>query len=156
METQIAILPIASDDELTRLLGACDLLFSDVGSRGGLSFFGCRREGALVGAVGLEAFGDVALLRSLAVHPSCRGGGLGRALVHFVEAEALRARVRSLYLLTSTASAFFARLGFHHTDRDGAPPPIRTTSQFASLCPSSAHLMVKRLKAQARPAALSS
>lgn len=149
METRTAISPIASDDELTQLLGACDLLFSDLGSRGGLQFYGSKRSGALVGAVGLEAFGEVGLLRSLAVHPSCRGGGLGRALVQFVEAEAVRARVRSLYLLTTTAGAFFARLGFHHTDRDGAPPPIRTTSQFSGLCPTSAHLMVKRLKAPA-------
>ncbi len=84
----LAIEPIPSSDELGRLLEACDLLFSDIGSRGGLCFFGCRDQGKLVGAVGLELYGDIGLLRSLAVDPRFRGKGLGQALVQHVEAEA--------------------------------------------------------------------
>lgn len=121
------------------------MLFSDVGTSEGLRFFGCVQDGALVGAVGLERYGQVGLLRSLAVTPSRRGRGIGYALVACVEEEARSHGLRSLYLLTTTAGAFFARLGYQRADREDAPAPIRSTSQFVSLCPSSSHLMVKRL-----------
>src|SRR5690606_25859306 len=86
--------------------------------------------------------------RSLAVAPRWRGAGLGAALVAAAEAEARRLGVRRLYLLTTTASAFFARLGYQRTARDDAPPPLCATEQFTSRCPSSSHLMVKRLPAE--------
>lgn len=139
------IAPIPPDQELRELLAECDLLFSDLGVVGDRRFFGCEREGQLAGAVGIERYGVIGLLRSLAVTPRWRGAGLGAALVAEAEAEARRLGVRRLYLLTTTASAFFARLGYQRTSRDDAPPPLCATEQFTSLCPSSSHLMVKRL-----------
>ena len=47
--------------------------------------------------------------------------------------------------LTTTAADYFARLGFVRIDRDAAPPAIRATAQFASLCPASAHVMRREL-----------
>jgi amino-acid N-acetyltransferase len=46
-----------------------------------------------------------------------------------------------IYLLTTTAPDFFAGLGFRRAGRKTAPPAIRATRQFATLCPASAVLM---------------
>ena len=50
------------------------------------------REGEVVGAAGLEPYGDVGLLRSVVVRGDARGRGIGAALAARVEAEARRAR----------------------------------------------------------------
>lgn len=151
----VAIEPIIPNEELRQLLAECDMLFSDLGAAGSRRFFGCVRSGYLVGAVALEPYGNVGLLRSLAVEPGFRGEGLGRALVSFVEEEAMRMNIRSLYLLTTTAAAFFAQLGYQRAERGEAPAPIRMSSQFSVLCPSNAHLMVKHLGVPERPRSLS-
>ena len=41
-------------------------------------FLVARAEGSVVGAVGMEPYGESALLRSLVVAPARRGCGLGR------------------------------------------------------------------------------
>ena len=46
-----------------------------------------------------------------------------------------------LFLLTTTAAAFFERLGFRAVPLDTAPLPIQHTQEFSTLCPSSAVLM---------------
>ena len=79
---------VLANDELLCLLQSSDLLVSDINSSKALYFFGCYQDGKLVGVVGLERFGAVALLRSLAVSAGLRGSGLGRKLVGFAETEA--------------------------------------------------------------------
>jgi amino-acid N-acetyltransferase len=85
----------------------------------------------------------VGLLRSLAVAEAHRKGGCGRALVSHAESWAWRHGVKTLYLLTTTAANFFARTGYEAISRVQAPAPIAATTQFSSLCPSSATLMRK-------------
>lgn len=97
------------------------------------------------GVVGLERFGAVALLRSLAVSTGARGGGLGRALVSAVEDEARASGVTDVYLLTTTADGFFSKLGYVRIARDRTPVAIASTAQFSSLCPTSAVVMWKAL-----------
>lgn len=96
--------------------------------------------------VGLELRGPDALLRSLAVAPAARGRGLGRSLVAAAEQHARAHGVARLYLLTTSAAAFFARLGYVHVAREQAPPAIRTSAQFSELCPSSSAFMTKDLQ----------
>ena len=97
------------------------------------------------GLVGLELFGDVALLRSLAVVSSRRGYGDGQRLLAHAEDRARSAGVRELYLLTTTAEAFFAKCGYTRAARDTAPPAIRATREFSGLCPASSAFMSKPL-----------
>ena len=97
------------------------------------------------GLVGLEIFGDVALLRSLVVAPGRRGLGDGEQLLTHAESYARSAGVRSLYLLTTTAEAFFARRGYARAARDAAPPAIRSTREFSGICPASSAFMSKPL-----------
>jgi amino-acid N-acetyltransferase len=80
-----------------------------------------------------------------------RGGGHGKALVSHAEAWASQHGVEALYLLTTTAAEFFARLGYVAIPRSEAPAAIAATAQFASLCPSSSTFMRKVLAAESPP-----
>ena len=137
--------PIAQIAEVKQLLLACELPVSDIQPSASLLFFGCRSSSELVGAVGLELFGAVALLRSLAVAPPHRKYSLGKSLVAFAEAHAAALDVQSLFLLTTTAKAFFSKLGYAPASREDAPLPIKATAQFSGLCPASSSFMSKRL-----------
>lgn len=106
-------------------------------------FLVCRDDKGVVGAVGLEIFESVALLRSLVVDRSVRGGGLGSQLSTAAEELARRLGVGSIYLLTTTAEEFFRRRGYRIVARSEAPAAIQRTTEFSQLCPSSAILMVK-------------
>lgn len=97
------------------------------------------------GVVGLQIFGDVALLRSLVVAASARGCGLGKYLVAAAEDRARAHGVRRVFLLTDTAEEFFAALGYDTIERSLAPGAIRRTAQFSDLCPACAAFMVKQL-----------
>src|SRR5687767_6434065 len=72
-------------------------------------FLVAERDGALVGCVALEIYGKHGLLRSLVVDPSARAQGLGVRLVEEAIALARRSAVEQLWLLTTTAGAFFPR-----------------------------------------------
>jgi amino-acid N-acetyltransferase len=108
-------------------------------------FFFTGSDGAPSALVGLEIYGEAALLRSLVVSAAARTQGLGSALVRHAEEYAAAHQVRALYLLTSTAEAYFERRGYRRIDRSEAPPSIQSTREFASLCPSSSAFMIKRL-----------
>ena len=95
------------------------------------------------GLVGLEMFGEVALLRSLVVIPERRRHGDGKRLLEHAENHARSAGVRSLYLLTTTAEQFFERHGFVRASREAAPAAIRSTREFAGICPASSAFMSK-------------
>jgi amino-acid N-acetyltransferase len=109
-------------------------------------FFFTGTDGAPSALVGLEIYGDAALLRSLVVSIAGRTQGLGSALVLHAEEYAVAHRVRSLYLLTTTAEAYFEHRAYRRIDRSEAPPSIQSTHEFSSLCPSSSALMIKRLQ----------
>lgn len=109
-------------------------------------FLGCGEQGAPDGVVGLEVFGEVALLRSLVVAKSFRGRGLGTRLVAAAEDHARNQEVHEIFLLTDTAEQFFRSLGYESADRAAAPASIRSTAQFTELCPATAAFMSKRLR----------
>lgn len=103
-----------------------------------LATFQVWREGREIrGAVGLEVHGPDALLRSLVVSPGQRGRGAGRILVAAAVELARSRGVRRLFLLTTTAAGFFARLGFTPCARGEVPPAIAATAEFTELCPAS-------------------
>ena len=104
------------------------------------------RDGArIVGSAALEVYGDGALLRSVAVAPATRGTGAGRALTNAAIDLAGVHRVPALYLLTTTADAYFPRFGFTRISRADVPPGVRCSVEFSSACPSSAIVMRRGL-----------
>ena len=135
----------ASDmDAIRSLVKEADLSCLDVGQPNQV-FLVARSSGAVVGCVGLERYGQAALVRSLAVSPARRGEGLSRALFERTAAEARRLKVVELYLLTTTAEALFARWGFRRIPREQVPEAVRGSAEFASLCPATAACMVLAL-----------
>lgn len=100
---------------------------------------------AVVGCVGLELYGDEALLRSLAVKEPYRNRGNGVRLYDAVVAKAKSQHVRSLILLTETAEVFFRNRGFEVVSRDTVAEEIRHSVEFETCCPDSAVCMMKRI-----------
>lgn len=98
------------------------------------------------GLVGLEIFGEVALLRSLAVAADAQGKGSGTRLLRHAEDFARAQGVAQVYLLTTTAGSFFSRQGYSAVSRSSAPEAIKATREFAGLCPASSAFMAKALK----------
>lgn len=145
MDASAPIEPISQSTELLQLLSRCELPVADIAPTASVQFFGRRSDSELVGVVGLELYGSVALLRSLAVSPANRNVGMGRALVAFAESHAASRGVTSLFLLTTTAAPFFAKRGYLPASRGDAPEPIAATAQFSGLCPASSTFMGKRL-----------
>lgn len=88
----------------------------------------------IVATVGLEIYGDVALLRSVVVSGSFRGRGLGRRVVQEALDEARRQGVRQVALLTGAAAPFFARLGFQEVDRSLLDHRLFASKEFADPC----------------------
>lgn len=131
--------------EVRRLLGEARLPSTDLTAGHLEHFFGCGAQDAPRGIVGVELHGDDALLRSLAVEGAARGRGCARALVARAERHAREQGARRIYLLTTGAADFFARLGYKRVERSGAPQAIRATREFSSLCPISSMLMVKEV-----------
>ena len=100
-------------------------------------------DGSGYGAI--EGDGPDRLLRSVIVSPNLRGEGVGARLVIALAEQARSSGAERLWLLTTGAADFFARLGWVVADRDDAPAAIRASDQFASLCPASATLMMRVL-----------
>jgi N-acetylglutamate synthase-like GNAT family acetyltransferase len=113
-------------------------------------FLVATQNDAVVGAIGLEPFGESALLRSAVVDESIRGTGLGAKLVHRVIALADQMGAHNIFLLTTTAESYFRRFGFVQSTRDAAPPTMRNSAEFRGACPASAIAMVRTEKSASR------
>lgn len=106
---------------------------------------------ALAGCAGLEVYADGALLRSVAVAPAFRGRGLGGRLTRAALERAAARGVRRVYLLTTTAEAYFPRFGFRPVRRAAVPPGVRRSPEFTHACPASARALVRVLDAAPAP-----
>ncbi len=127
---------------VVRLLEAADLPTAGL-DRSLPDFLVAEASGRVVGAVGLEIYGDCALLRSAVVEAGRRGSGVGVDLVESLLRRAGTRGVREIYLLTTTAEHFFPRFGFSRIPRDVVAAPVRASEEFRGACPDSAIAMRK-------------
>ena len=111
-------------------------------------FYRFEDDAGLIGYGGLEHLGPDALIRSIVVIDSRRGGGHGSAILSWLEARAAEQQASDLYLLTTSATSFFQRHGYTALPRSAAPYAIAASRQFAALCPASAAFMFKELRPQ--------
>lgn len=107
--------------------------------------FALYDEGRLIGTIGIETDGKAGLLRSLCIDEAKRKAGSGQQLVAFIEGYAKEQGVDNLYLLTTTAAPFFAARQYQTINRAEVPEAMQRTSEFASVCPSTATVMKKAL-----------
>lgn len=128
-----------------RLLQSASLPSADLTDEHMRHFFYSGSASEPIGLVGVEFCGQDALLRSLVVNPEQRQSGLGSALVRKAEDYARSRGARSMFLLTTTAAAFFKSRGYASAERSSAPEAIRSTREFSELCPASSEFLVKPL-----------
>ena len=141
MEKNVRIEQFVPGDEaaVLKLLADAELPIEDLSSNKLKHFLVARvNNGSVIGAIGLEPFHEVGLLRSLVVHPSWRGMGLGLELTRHLEAYASKAGIKTLFLLTLTAAEFFPKQGYQVVQREEVPETIATTEEFRDVCPASA------------------
>ena len=110
------------------------------------NFFIAWERNQIQGCAGVEIYEDVGLIRSVAVHPSFQGRGLGRKLVETILKFSFEKGLNKIYLLTETAEEFFLKLRFVVIHRDEADDRVKQSIEFTSVCPDSATCMVKFLE----------
>lgn len=130
---------------LIELLQQVDLLTDDLPDELGTFTLAFDKD-TLAGASGLDVFGPIGLLRSVAVLPSYQRQRIGRHLIELSEELARQRGITNLYLITTAADGYFERLGFERIDRLNVPDAISKTRQFSDLCPASSVVMVSRPK----------
>ena len=109
-------------------------------------FCAIYRGDQLIAAGAIEVAGQFGLLRSVVVREDCRGMGLARNITAHLLQQAREEGRLAIYLLTETAEAYFAALGFSLIPRSDAPPALTRTRQFSLLCPDSASCMCLQLR----------
>ncbi len=132
-------------EPIKSLLTALHLPVADLG-RPNQTFIVARSGSELVGCIGIEQFGEDALLRSFAVAPRWQGARVGTALHERALAEAAGRGTRAVYLLTTTAEDFCARSGYSRIDRRDVPAAVTESAEFRTCCPSSAVCMTRALR----------
>jgi amino-acid N-acetyltransferase len=132
-------------DSLKEFLHSNNLPAEDVSLNKGLFLVYYNTHDVLVGSGGLEFYNNLALLRSLAVSPELRGQQVGKEIVSQLLEAAKQRGISEVYLLTQTASFFFQKMGFKPVARENVPDAIQKSSEFATVCPASADVLVLKL-----------
>lgn len=104
-------------------------------------FLVAEEKGTVVGAIGLEMYGETALLRSAVVVSDRQNEGIGTQLYDNNIEQACRLGVRRVLLLTNTAEEYFARKGFKKIEQKSVTGPVTTSIEFTGACPSHAACM---------------
>lgn len=132
-------------DSLKEFLHSNNLPTEDISLNSGLFLAYYNTHDVLVGSGGLEFYSNLALLRSLAVSPELRGQQVGKEIVSQLLEAAKQRGISEVYLLTQTASFFFQKMGFKPVTRENVPDAIQKSSEFATVCPASADVLMLKL-----------
>ena len=107
-------------------------------------------NGEVVGCAGAEVYGQIALMRSVAVAPGLHRQGIGKLLLDRLIQDAQRRDAVRLYLLTVTAPEYFAQYGFKRVKIEDAPQALRASAEFQGACPAWATFMSLALQVAPR------
>jgi amino-acid N-acetyltransferase len=110
------------------------------------NFLVATENDEVVGTVGLEYYGEYALLRSLAVKKENRSSGLAGNLLTKIEGLAQSNNAKEIFLLTETAPDYFTQKGYLTVSRAEVPVHVQQSSEFSHVCPVSAIVMKKLLQ----------
>lgn len=98
------------------------------------TFLVAVRDNAVIGSMGLELYGQTALLRSAVVGPPWRNSGIGTILYDALLVKAREHGVRQLILLTNTAEKYFEKKGFRRIDQHSVTGPVTQSVEFTGAC----------------------
>ena len=129
--------------EIVNLLAECKLPHSDI-VPGKQNFIIAEIDRKIIGCAGFEAYNESGLFRSLGVKPIHREMKIGIDLLSKVIDLSKENNVNQLYLLTTTADVYFKKSGWEVINRNEVPDDILATTEFSSICPSTAICMMYR------------
>ena len=132
-------------EKVVELLRVNSLPYEDIRHSDNLFVSYHDQTGTMVGSGGLEFYSNYALLRSVAVEQCMRGKSIGKEIVNNLLDRLKTRGTHEVYLLTETAREFFLKMGFSEIERDAVPLEIKLSSEFSSVCPVSAAVMVRRI-----------
>ena len=147
IETEAISYRKAGDKDLPaifNLLETAGLPTSDIKPRV-QEFFIAEKDSRLVGNIGVEFYDEVALLRSMAVSNESRNAGIASRLVEQLLDYAREKGARKIYIVTNTASLYFARKGFSKIERTAVDKNLEASAELNGLCPASSVIMMKSL-----------
>jgi amino-acid N-acetyltransferase len=136
---------IQDEKSIKQVLQDAELPYEDIDKHIN-NFLLAKKNGNVIGVVGLEISGEVGLFRSLAVALSHRGDGIGKLLTEKMFDYAYNKGVKQLYLLTKTAEGFFKKYGFENIERNSIPEAIKLTQEFKMDCCATAVCMTKNIE----------
>ena len=109
------------------------------------NLFGTYEDEELIGVAGIELYGENALIRSVCVDEAYRSQGMAEILTQHIEQYARSKGACNLFLLTTTAENYFQRKGFVKVDRNEVPQNVQLSTEFSTVCPTSAAVLKKDL-----------
>lgn len=130
--------------EVKKLLQRSNLPFEDIDAHFD-NYFVAMIENEIVGVLGTEAYGRLALLRSMAVDVKYRNNGIANSLLQQILQISKENKIQTLFLLTTTAQNYFLKHGFEIVERNQLPDVIQNTKEFQDICPVSAVCMNRDL-----------
>jgi GNAT superfamily N-acetyltransferase len=92
----------------------------------GVEFWGCEVDGALLGIMGIQAVGDVDLIRHAYVSPGSQRHGVGSALLDHFMRSAERPVLVGTWAAAEWAIRFYRRHGFEPVSREQTAELLRT------------------------------
>lgn len=131
-------------DQVIALLALEGLPFSDLPKRLDNFFVMLTRDG-VIAVAGLEVYGRNGLMRSVVVNSDYRNQGIATQMVEKIIEAAINKELAKLFLLTETAREYFLNKGFEIIGRELVPPPVMRSSEFSTVCPVTATVMLKTL-----------
>lgn len=131
-------------DQIITLLATERLPFDDLPKRLD-NFFVMLAEDAVIAVAGMEVYGRSTLLRSVVVKNEYRNQGIATQMIEKVMEAARSKELARVFLLTETAKDYFLNNGFEIINREVVPPLVKRSSEFSTVCPSTATVMLKTL-----------
>lgn len=80
-----------------------------------------EKDGAIIACAALYPYGDMAELSCVATHPDYRNGGRAAQLLQQIEKQALKQKIKQLFLLTTQTAHWFIEQGFVQGKLDDLP-----------------------------------
>ncbi len=140
-----AVVPARAEDlpGVRDLLARTELPFEELDEVVGDLLVMRDPEGQIVGCVAMELHDDAGLLRGLATAPERRSQGLGWMLADAALGRARSRGARRVYLLTESASDFFAeKFGFRAVPTSMVDAAVAESSQFRHAPPNAVAMLL--------------
>ncbi|TDR73248.1 GNAT family N-acetyltransferase [Paludibacterium purpuratum] len=102
-----------------------------------MHFVVATENGRVVGAIGMEVYGDIGLIRSLVVASNMRGKSVAKRLLRSLIERARAKQIGALYLLSGNTDSLFAAHGFEKMARADMPTKLYVSSELQGTSSSS-------------------